>query len=103
MNQTSKQAALDTAHERFSPAPEERSQYIRDNLHLLNSEGLRELVDAMKAVKAGDKQAIRRLADKLKEETEQLEQALLAGLTPEELQKTLVHDMNDQGGNREPA
>ncbi len=103
MNKTPEQAALDAAHKRFSPAPEERSQYIRDNLHLLNSEGLRELVDAMKAVKAGDKQAIRRLADKLKEETEQLEQALLAGRTPEELQKALIHDMNDQENSHEPT
>lgn len=97
MKPTPEQAALDAAHERFSPTPEERSQYIRDNLHLFNSEDFRELVDAMKAVKAGDKQAIRRLADKLKEETEQLEQALLAGRTPEQMGAALENDLDTEG------
>lgn len=73
--------AYQEAHERFSLPPEERAKYIRDNIHLLSKEDLQELVNAVKATHAGDKGAIRRLADRKGRELEELKkQAVKQGV-----------------------
>lgn len=78
---TEQDKAYQKAHERFSLPPEERAEYIRQNIHLLQPEDLRELADAVRASRSGDKGAIKRLADKKREELEELrKQAIRQGV-----------------------
>lgn len=69
---TEQDKAYQRAHERFSLPPEERANYIRDNLHLLKTEDLKELADAVQASQNGDKGAIKRLTEKKRAELEEL-------------------------------
>ncbi|MGB1258149.1 MAG: hypothetical protein ACPG51_19915 [Thiolinea sp.] len=90
------QDALNAAHSQFSHTPEQRREYINANIHHLSTDELKELVTAMKASKAGDKGAIKRLVDRKGCELAELEKLMLNGRTPEELKEALTHDINDQ-------
>lgn len=76
---TAQEKAYQQAHDKFSLPPEERADYIRDNLQHFSTEELQELIDAMRASKAGDKHAIRRLTERKGRELAKLKKQAKGG------------------------
>jgi hypothetical protein len=73
-----------------------RAELIQIIKGLGDTELLR-LYNAAQSVLTGDKESVLKLAGRVRDESAELEKLMLNGRTPEELQKALVDDMNDQG------
>jgi len=78
MSHTPEQKALSNAHSKYGRTPEQQRQYINDNIHLLDTSELRELVAAMRASKAGDSQPLKELVKTKQAELAEL-QAMYEG------------------------
>lgn len=67
-------------------------------LSSLGDTNLLRLYNAAQGVLQGDKAAVTRLGNQVREESAALEEMLLNGRTPEQFQEAVINDVNNQGG-----
>lgn len=77
---------------------EARRADIVEALDSLSATELLSLYRAIQQVRQGDKAAVQRLTDQIRQETEELEQALLSGYRPDEFKQLLTEGLKANGG-----
>lgn len=78
MSHQTEQDALNAAHSRYGRTPEQQRAYITENIHLLKSDDLKELVAAIQVSKAGDGGALKKLVANKRAELTGLQEKLQA-------------------------
>lgn len=78
---------------------EARRAAIVEALDSISAIDLLRLHEALQAVRQGNRTAIKDLTDRIRQETEELERALLAGYRPEEFKQMLAEGLEVTGGD----